>query len=54
MMERDALFSDFLLAWNTQDADRAVSLMTQDCIFEPSIGPHPWGDRLIGREAVRE
>lgn len=53
-MTRDELMRAFLDAWNAHDAAAATSIMTEDCVFEPSIGPDPWGDRLTGRAAVRE
>lgn len=52
-MTREDLMRAFLDAWNAHDADAATSIMTEDCVFEPSIGPEPWGDRLTGRAAVR-
>lgn len=48
------MLKDFLDSWNAHDEKAAVSMMTDDCIFEPSVGPKPWGDQLIGRDAVRE
>jgi hypothetical protein len=44
----------FLESWNAHDAGAAAAIMTEQCVFEPSVGRHPWGDRLIGRVAVRE
>lgn len=44
-MGYEALLQTFLRAWNTHDADGAVALMTEDCVFEPSVGPYRWGDR---------
>lgn len=52
-MGYEALLQTFLRAWNTHDADGAVALMTEDCVFEPSVGPYPWGERLEGRDELR-
>ncbi len=49
-MEFMASFAD---AWNRHDADAVVVHMTEDCIYEASSGPEPWGARCIGREATR-
>ena len=53
-MTSESMLKDFLASWNAHDHNAAVSMMTEDCIFEPSVGPNPWGDRLTGRNAVRE
>ena len=53
-MTTENMLRDFVASWNTHDHNAAASMMTEDCIFEPSVGPDPWGDRLIGRSAVRE
>lgn len=52
-MGYEALLQRFLGAWNSHDGDAAVALMTDDCVFECSVGPYPWGDRLEGRDKVR-
>jgi steroid delta-isomerase-like uncharacterized protein len=46
--------SEFLEAWNAHDANRIVSLMTDDCSFHASAGPEFLGRSAVGREAVRE
>lgn len=52
-MTQDKLILKFLESWNSHDAQSAASIMSEDCVFEPSLGSEPWGDRLIGREALR-
>lgn len=52
-MARETLTKAFLHAWNAHDADAAAVLMTEDCVFEPSVGQFPWGDRFHGRDQVR-
>jgi uncharacterized protein (TIGR02246 family) len=42
----------FGAAWNEHDLDRAMDLVTDDCVFE-STGPAPDGERHEGRDAVR-
>lgn len=43
----------FADAWNRHDIDALMSFMTNDCVFDASAGPHAWGTRYEGREAVR-
>jgi ketosteroid isomerase-like protein len=43
----------FVAAWNHHDADEVMSFFADDCVFETPRGPHPWGDRLVGKQAVR-
>ncbi len=47
-----ALLEAFGAAWNDHDLDRAIGMMTEDCVFE-STGPAPDGVRSEGRDAVR-
>lgn len=42
----------FNAAWNTHDLDAALTLVTDDCVFE-STGPAPDGQRYQGKEAIR-
>ena len=48
-----ALLDRFADAWNRHDLDALMSMMTDDCVFEPSAGPEVNGQRYEGREAVR-
>ena len=41
-------------AWNAHDADRIMSFMTPDCVFEPGGGPERYGIRYSGQEEVRK
>jgi ketosteroid isomerase-like protein len=43
-----------LIAWSRHDTDAIMGMMTQDCVFETSGGPDPWGRRYEGQLAVRE
>lgn len=40
-------------AWNRHDMDAIMSFMSEDCIFEASGGPYPYGSRYQGAAAVR-
>jgi len=43
-----------LEAFNAHDLDRVMSFFGDDCVLEVPRGPDPWGQRLQGRDAVRE
>jgi steroid delta-isomerase-like uncharacterized protein len=43
----------FADAWNRHDVDALMTFMSQDCVFETSVGPSAAGTRYAGREAVR-
>jgi ketosteroid isomerase-like protein len=47
-----ALLGAFGDAWNAHDLDAALSLTTDDVVFE-STGPAPDGERFVGQAAVR-
>ena len=47
------LLDRFAGAWNRHDLDALMSMMTDDCVFEASAGPHVDGQRSEGRQAVR-
>ena len=47
------LLDRFADAWNRHDLDALMSMMTDDCVFQSSAGPHVDGQRSEGREAVR-
>src|SRR5262249_57554638 len=40
--------------WNRHDVDYLMGFMSDDCVFEISAGPDPWGKRFVGKDAVRE
>lgn len=40
-------------AFNTHDLDAIMEFFVDDCSFDTSKGPEPWGQRLVGKEAVR-
>jgi steroid delta-isomerase-like uncharacterized protein len=41
-------------AFNAHDLDRIMSFFADDCVLEMPRGPHPWGARFEGKQAVRE
>jgi steroid delta-isomerase-like uncharacterized protein len=47
------LLDRFAEAWNRHDLDALMSMMTEDCVFEASAGPHVNGQRSEGPRAVR-
>ena len=40
--------------FNAHDLDAIMALFVDDCVFESTRGPDPWGRRFEGRAAVRE
>lgn len=41
-------------AFNAHDLDAIMDYFADDCSFDTSRGPEPWGQRLTGKAAVRE
>ncbi|MFD4636302.1 nuclear transport factor 2 family protein [Lentzea sp. NPDC058436] len=41
-------------AFNAHDLDAIMEFFVEDCTFDTSRGPEPWGGRLVGKQAVRE
>ena len=41
-------------AFNAHDLDRIMAFFAEDCVLEMPRGPHPWGARFEGRQAVRQ
>jgi ketosteroid isomerase-like protein len=44
----------FADAFNAHDADKIVSMMTHDCIFQASSGPNVNGEQFNGKESVKK
>jgi ketosteroid isomerase-like protein len=42
----------FAAAWARGDVDELMSFVTEDCVYNASVGPDP-GSTYVGREAVR-
>jgi len=49
-----AILDGFANAFNAHDADRILSYMTDDCVFEASAGPNVDGEKFVGKEAVKK
>lgn len=45
---------DVLDGFNRHDLDGILAFFADDAVFESPRGPHPWGTRFEGMEAVRE
>jgi len=41
-------------AFNAHDLDAIMQLFADDCSLDMPRGPDPWGQRLVGKAAVRE
>ena len=44
----------FADAFNAHDADKIMSMMTDDCIFQASAGPDVDGEKFVGKDNVRK
>ena len=49
-----AILDSFANAFNAHDADRILSYMTDDCVFEAAAGPNVDGEKFVGKEAVKK
>jgi len=49
-----AILDGFANAFNGHDAERIISYMTDDCVFEASAGPDVNGEKFVGKEAVKK
>jgi ketosteroid isomerase-like protein len=43
----------FLDAFNRHDLDAIMGFFGEDCSFDFPRGPHPWGNRAVGKTQVR-
>lgn len=48
------MLEEILEAFNRHDLDAIMEFFTEDAVFEMPRGPHPWGERYVGKEAVRK
>jgi ketosteroid isomerase-like protein len=46
--------TELMDAFNAHDLDAIMSFFADDCSFDTSRGPEPWGQRLVGKDAVRD
>lgn len=40
-------------AFNEHDIDKIVAFFADDGVFQLARGPHPYGERLVGKNAIR-
>ena len=50
----EAFVDRFNTVGTGHDIPGILSMMTDDVIFEASVGKDPWGSRVVGKPAVRE
>ena len=50
----DGELREVLDAFNRHDLDGIMTFFADDAVFESPRGPHPWGTRFKGKEAVRK
>ena len=43
-----------LEAFNAHDLDAIMAFFADDCSLDMPRGPHPWGQRFVGKAAVRQ
>ncbi|MEO8445794.1 MAG: nuclear transport factor 2 family protein [Gammaproteobacteria bacterium] len=43
-----------LSAFNAHDLDAIMEFFADDCSFDMPRGPEPWGERFVGKPAVRQ
>ena len=48
------LLKSILGAFNRHDLDAIMTFMAEDCVLEMPRGGDPWGQRVVGSEAVRQ
>ena len=44
----------FLKAFDRHDLDAIMEFFAEDCSMDLPRGPHPWGQRMVGKEQIRE
>ncbi len=49
-----ATLKRFVAAFNAHDLDAVMSFFADDCELMMPRGPDPWGERFVGKEAVRK
>ena len=58
MAEQPAVSVDTLksiaAAFNAHDLDAIMEFFADDCTLEMPRGPEPWGQRFVGKAAVRD
>ena len=49
-----AFVNEYLARWNRHDVEGIVSMMTEDCVFDSSMGPDVHGRRFVGHDQIRQ
>ena len=49
-----AFIDRFNTVWDAHDLNGIADMFTDDVIFESSFGPHPYGDRAVGKDAAKK
>ena len=55
-MEHDGaaqMLREIAAAFDRHDLDGIMAYFADDAVFEGPRGPHPWGQRFVGHDAVR-
>ena len=52
--EQVGMLAEIAAAFDAHDLDAIMAHFADDAVFEAPRGPDPWGQRLVGREAIRE
>jgi uncharacterized protein (TIGR02246 family) len=50
----EAFIDRFNTVWDKHDLDGIADMFTDDVIFEASFGPHPYGERAVGKDAAKK
>lgn len=50
----ESFLQSFADAFNRHDINAIMEHMTQDCVFEASVGPDSNGQKFVGQEEVRK
>ena len=48
------LLEAFGAAWNAHDLEALLSMVTEDCVFETAAGTEVFGNRFVGKDALRQ
>ena len=48
------LLEAFGAAWNAHDLEALLSMVTEDCVFETAAGAEVFGNRFVGKDALRQ
>ena len=51
---REGTLKTVLEAFNRHDVDAIMGFFSDDCSFDMPRGPHSFGQRFVGKQAVRE